>query len=72
LTALLGLVLGELVWGIKGMFLSIPIIAIFKVVFDRVDGLKPWGYVLGEDEEISKTVIPEVEKAEIEQKEKSE
>lgn len=72
LTALLGLVLGELIWGIKGMFLSIPIIAIFKVVFDRVDGLKPWGYVLGENEEITKPPIPEVEKAAIEEIEKSE
>lgn len=50
LAALLGLVIGELVWGIKGMFLSIPIIAIFKVIFDRVEGLKPWGLVLGEEE----------------------
>ncbi|AWG26367.1 AI-2E family transporter [Flavobacterium kingsejongi] len=50
LVALLGLVIGELVWGIKGMFLSIPVIAIFKVVFDRVEGLKPWGLVLGEDD----------------------
>ena len=50
LAALLGLVVGEMVWGIQGMFLSIPIIAIFKVIFDRVEGLKPWGLVLGEDE----------------------
>ncbi|WP_306350763.1 AI-2E family transporter [Flavobacterium sp. '19STA2R22 D10 B1'] len=51
LVALLGLVVGEMMWGITGMFLSIPVIAIFKVIFDRVDGLKPWGMVLGEDEQ---------------------
>ena len=50
LIALLGLVVGEMVWGITGMFLSIPVIAIIKVIFDRVEGLKPWGMVLGEDE----------------------
>ena len=61
LTALIGLVLGELIWGVKGMFLSIPIIAIFKVVFDRVDGLKPWGYVLGEDENVEEPEIVEIE-----------
>ncbi len=61
LTALLGLVLGELIWGIKGMFLSIPIIAIFKVVFDRVEGLRPWGYVLGEDEHVASPEIIEVQ-----------
>ncbi|MNE87948.1 hypothetical protein D3C80_1851960 [compost metagenome] len=43
------------------MFLSIPIIAIFKVVFDRVDGLKPWGYVLGEDENVEEPEIIETE-----------
>ena len=53
LAALLGLVIGELVWGIEGMFLSIPVIAIFKVIFDRVENLKPWGLVLGEDEDPS-------------------
>lgn len=50
LIALLGLVVGEMIWGITGMFLSIPVIAIIKVIFDRVDGLKPWGMVLGEDD----------------------
>lgn len=49
LASVLGLVVGEMIWGITGMFLSIPIIAIMKVIFDRVEGLKPWGMVLGED-----------------------
>jgi len=48
--ALIGLVVGEMVWGITGMFLSIPVIAIFKVIFDRVEGLNPWGILLGEDD----------------------
>mgnify|MGYP001074151809 FL=1 len=51
LIALLGLVIGELLWGISGMFLSIPAIAIIKIVFDRVQDLKVWGYLLGEEEE---------------------
>lgn len=50
LIALVGLILGEMIWGITGMFLSIPVIAIIKVICDRVDGLKPWGMVLGEDD----------------------
>ena len=49
LAAVIGLVLGEMIWGITGMFLSIPVLAIAKVIFDRVEGLKPWGMVLGED-----------------------
>lgn len=48
--AMLGIVIGEMVWGIAGMFLSIPIIAICKIVFDHVNGLKQWGFLLGEEE----------------------
>ena len=39
---------GGAIWGITGMFLSIPVIAIIKVIFDHIDGLKPWGYLLGD------------------------
>ncbi len=35
-------------WGIPGMFLSIPLVAILKVVCDHVDSLKPWGFLLGD------------------------
>lgn len=49
LVALLALVMGEMIWGITGMLLSIPVVAVIKVVFDRIDGLKPWGMLLGED-----------------------
>ncbi|RYZ89110.1 MAG: AI-2E family transporter [Proteobacteria bacterium] len=59
LAALLGLVLGEMIWGIKGMFLSIPVIAILKVVFDRVEGLKPWSIFIAEEEIVKK--MPESE-----------
>ncbi len=46
---LLGVVLGEMIWGISGMFLSIPVIAIAKIIFDRVETLKPWGVLLGDE-----------------------
>ena len=35
-------------WGVAGMFLSIPITAIIKVIFDRVKSLKPYGFLLGD------------------------
>jgi predicted PurR-regulated permease PerM len=41
---------GGALWGISGMFLAIPITAIAKVIFDRVDGLKPFGFLIGEDQ----------------------
>lgn len=40
--------LGGMAWGVSGMFLSIPFIGILKIVFDRVDELKPWGRLLGD------------------------
>ena len=51
LITFIGIILGEMLWGLSGMFLSIPIIAIFKIIFDRVETLKPWGYLLGGDYE---------------------
>ncbi|TCZ74956.1 AI-2E family transporter [Flaviaesturariibacter aridisoli] len=39
--------LGGALWGIAGMFLSIPFVGILKIIFDRVEGLKPWGELLG-------------------------
>lgn len=35
-------------WGLAGMFISIPLTAIIKVIFDHIEPLKPWGYVLGD------------------------
>lgn len=54
LITVLGVVIGEMIWGISGMFLSIPVIAVMKIVFDRIDSLKPWGLLLGEEEKPSR------------------
>jgi predicted PurR-regulated permease PerM len=39
---------GNALWGISGMFLSIPLLAIIKVIFDHIEPLKPWGFLLGD------------------------
>lgn len=49
LFTILGVLIGGALAGISGMFLSIPAIAILKVIFDRVDDLKPWGMILGDE-----------------------
>jgi predicted PurR-regulated permease PerM len=63
LITVIGVIIGEMFWGIPGMFLSIPVIAICKVVFDRIDSLKPWGMLLGDekDEEQPGKLSKEVE-----------
>ena len=48
LVSLVSIFLGGAVWGLSGMFLSIPFIAVLKIIFDRVDELKPWGKLLGD------------------------
>lgn len=47
LVSVLVVLIGGAIWGVAGMFLSIPITAIVKVIFDHVDHLKPWGFLLG-------------------------
>jgi predicted PurR-regulated permease PerM len=39
---------GNALWGIPGMFLSIPILAIVKLVCDNIEPLNPWGFLLGD------------------------
>lgn len=49
LVSILAVLLGGALWGVAGMFLSIPIVAIVKIIFDRIDSMKPWGELLGDE-----------------------
>jgi predicted PurR-regulated permease PerM len=49
LFSILVVLLGGELWGVSGMFLSIPFVAILKIIFDRIDELKPWGKLLGDE-----------------------
>jgi len=64
LITILGVIVGENVWGITGTFLAIPVIAIIKIVFDRIEPLKPWGMLLGDERDEKQ---PEPLKQEIKQ-----
>lgn len=48
LVSILVVLLGGALWGVSGMFLSIPFVAILKIIFDRIDDLKPWAKLLGD------------------------
>ena len=43
------LVLGELLWGIPGLVLAIPLTGIFKILCDHIEPLKPYGFLIGEN-----------------------
>lgn len=47
LISIIAVLVGGALWGLSGMFLSIPLIAILKVIFDHIEPLKPWGFLLG-------------------------
>ncbi len=49
LFTILGLVVGEFIWGIPGMILAIPLMGIAKIIFDRVEPLRHYGYLIGEE-----------------------
>ncbi|MEJ7674566.1 MAG: AI-2E family transporter [Chitinophagaceae bacterium] len=49
LISILGIVAGGALTGISGLFLSVPAVAIIKIICDQVDGLQPWGILLGDD-----------------------
>ncbi len=49
LMSIIVVLLGNQLWGLSGMFLSIPFVAVLKIIFDRIDELKPWGKLLGDN-----------------------
>jgi len=49
-TTIVALVLGELIWGIAGIFLAIPLIGMFKIICDHIESLKPYSFLIGQIE----------------------
>lgn len=49
LVSIMAVFVGGALWGVPGMFLSLPITAIIKVIFDRIEGLQAWGFLLGDN-----------------------
>ena len=48
LASIVGVLVGGAIWGIAGMFLAIPILAICKVIFDRIPSMQPLGFLIGD------------------------
>ncbi|WP_372474322.1 AI-2E family transporter [Capnocytophaga sp. ARDL2] len=78
---LFGILIAEAIWGLAGMFLAIPLMAMFKIICDNVEGMRPYGFLLGEDDEktpkydakyITTIECVKVEKEVLEEEEKKE
>lgn len=44
---IVALFVGNFIWGLAGMILFIPGMAILKVIFDVIPGMEPYGFLLG-------------------------
>ncbi len=47
LVIILSLIAGGMVWGLPGLFMVIPYLAMLKIFCENIDSLKPIGYLLG-------------------------
>lgn len=47
LMTIVALLIGNFIWGLAGMILFIPGMAMMKVVFDEIEGMEPYGFLLG-------------------------
>ncbi len=44
---ILSLIVGAMVWGIPGMIVIVPLMAVFRIICENVNKLKPYAYLLG-------------------------
>jgi predicted PurR-regulated permease PerM len=44
---IISLFLWYMIWGVPGALLAVPLLAIFKIVADRIEPLKPIGHIIG-------------------------
>ncbi|WP_018478090.1 AI-2E family transporter [Pontibacter roseus] len=50
--AIVALLIGGEIWGAAGMIISIPMIAILKVLFDAYEPLQPFGFLLADIDDV--------------------
>lgn len=59
---IVGLVGGELLWGIAGMILALPVLGIIKIVCDHIEPLKPFGFLIGDTKKGKSTFADKIKK----------
>ncbi len=45
---ILAVITGGMVWGVAGMFVSVPLLGMMKVTCDVIPSLRPWSFLLGD------------------------
>lgn len=49
MATIIGLVAGEMIWGIPGMILAMPLMGIARIVCEHVPALEPYAYLIGQE-----------------------
>jgi predicted PurR-regulated permease PerM len=52
MSAIIALIIFGNLWGIGGLVLALPLTAIIKVIFDSIEDLRPYGFLLGDADHI--------------------
>lgn len=50
-------VIGDLIWGIAGMILFIPMLGVVKIVCDAVEEFRPYGLLIGDETPSEKSIL---------------
>jgi predicted PurR-regulated permease PerM len=45
---ILAITFGGFIWGLTGMFIAVPVVAVIRVLGENIERLKPLGYLLGQ------------------------
>ena len=51
---ILSIIAGNMIWGVMGMILAIPVLGILNIIMNHVPPLEPFGYLLSTDKEKDK------------------
>lgn len=52
LMAIIGIILGGMLFGLAGLIIALPLIATLKVIFDATPGMQAFGFLIGEPEKL--------------------
>ncbi|MFO0808135.1 MAG: AI-2E family transporter [Gemmataceae bacterium] len=62
-TVMLACLFWELVWGVPGLFLAMPLMAAVKSICDHVPGWKPWANLMSARDEMDRPIRSESDKS---------
>lgn len=52
LSTLIAILIGGMLWGIAGMMLFIPLLGMLKVILDSFESTRPFGFLIGEEDDL--------------------